>query len=150
MRRAAIIAVFTLIALSSSGPLHAEDGAFEVPEGEILLHRWEAGAVLGALPGATGRLLPEGLELTAGTAVLSWSGSFPINGVPRSCAEDRCQAQLGAQVHDDVTLHKFVHADRIPDVQERPRDGEGQNRDGNDAQDDHARPGGGRLQPVRP
>jgi len=81
---------------------------FRVPADEVLLHRFERGAVLAALPGAAGRLLADGLELTDGAAVLAWTGTFTVNAAALACDIDRCQRILGSGPPDAVAALRRI------------------------------------------
>ena len=98
-----IATVALLLLVPAPLPAQTPAGPFQVADGEVFLLRLDGGAVLGALPGAAGRLLPGGLELTAGTAVVAWSGTVTVNGAALSCDVPRCQRIVGDDTPDAVT-----------------------------------------------
>ena len=106
-RTIAITLLLLLTPIVASGD-DAGRGAIQVPAGEILLHRFDGGAILGALPGAMGRLLPGGVDLTAGTAVIAWSGTIVVNGEALSCEASRCQRVVGDLVPDALTTLRRI------------------------------------------
>ena len=109
MTRTITIALLLLLAPTIASGDEAGRGAFRVPAGEVLLHRFDGGAILGALPGAEGSLLPGGVDLAAGTAVIAWSGDITVNDTVLSCDAARCQRAVGDPAPDAVrTLRRVL------------------------------------------
>ena len=109
IRSIPVLVLLVLFGSSAATAQPARRGAFRVPAGEILLYLTEHGDVVGVLPGASGRVLPAGLELTAGTAVVAWSGEFTYNSELLPCDKARCQQTLGDAAPDAVgVLHRVL------------------------------------------
>ncbi len=109
LRSIPVLVLLVLLGSSAARAQPAKSGAFQVPDGEILLHRTADGALVGVLPNSSGRLLPAGLELAKGTAVVAWSGEFTYNSELLPCNEARCQRTFGDDAPDAVAvLHRVL------------------------------------------
>jgi len=104
-----VLVLLVLLGSSAATAQPSKRGAFRVPNGEVLLYLTEHGDVVGVLPGSSGRILPAGLELTKGTAVVAWSGEFTYNRELLPCDKARCQQTLGDETPDAVAvLHRIL------------------------------------------